>query len=234
MWISGCWQKLQGCLVGEQAPWMPPPGPMDASSRHPLWTCGASKGPVDAADLSNSAHNCASRTMHTNLFNNSRCEWPYPWLHWWHCCHLWSTLWGIYSSSPALLHMIWGSLWSLDCPDSNRWTPEEDAPSSDHLTGGFPHQEQCVLSEPRNRRTTTAESPSLRVSGGSPRSGTLQPAFLEPLWAGNETGIRENPAVFPTFPLLRARGEKSGRNLTGRVRFQMRNTFVCTLRGARR
>lgn len=129
--------------------------PIDASSRHPPWTCKASKGPFDAADLSNFSTQLRFQDMHTNLLNtpnNNRCQWSYPWLHWWHCCHLLSTLWGIYSSSPALLHMIWESLWSLDCPNSNRWTPEEDVPSSDCFMGGFPQQEQCVLSEPRSRR----------------------------------------------------------------------------------
>lgn len=117
----------------------------------------------------------SGKSQHTSAFAgctpiNNRCQWPYPWLRWWHCCRLLSTLWGIYSSSPAPLHRIWESPWSLDCPDSNRWTPEEDAPSSDQVMGGFPQQKQCVLREPRSRRSPTAECPSLRVSGGSARS----------------------------------------------------------------
>lgn len=194
MCISGCLQKPLGHLLGEQPQVTSPPGTLNLQGlTRPLWCCwpvkfqnttafpGHAHKPVKRAKQHASmtcTQTCQTRQttcfqdMHTNVLNtlnNNRCQWSYPWLHWWHCCHLLSTLWGIYSSSPALLHMIWESLWSLDCPDSNRWTPEEDVPSSNQLMGSFPQQEQCVLSKPRSRRSATAEYPFLRVSGGSVR-----------------------------------------------------------------
>ena len=56
---------------------------------------------------------------------------PHLWSQRSHCCHLLSTLWEICWSSPAPPRSTWASLGTRDCPDSSRWTPEEDAPSSD-------------------------------------------------------------------------------------------------------
>lgn len=136
-------KRLLGHLLGEdfqQLPSCPLQSPplITQALKWPHWCCWPS---------GNSQHTSAfpGYAQLWNTLDNSRCQWPYPWLRWWHCCHLLSTLWGIYSSSPALLHKIWESLWSLDCPDSNRWTPEEDAPSSDQVIRGAFHSRNNVF-----------------------------------------------------------------------------------------
>lgn len=158
-----------------------------------------------------------------NTLDNSRCQWPYPWLRWWHCCHLLSTLWGIYSSSPALLHKIWESLWSLDCPDSNRWTPEEDAPSSDQVMGGglSTAGTMCFGWATQQKLGYRRMSISARfwrfgalicpktINGHAALHMWSERHRSQLPWPANETGLKMIPAVSPYFFLVESsRGEE--------------------------